>query len=134
MRKVLIVEDSLDLAEVIAATLERIDFHTILVTHVSHALTQYYQERPDLILLDIGLPDRSGWKLLDEIRLMEPENQPIVVVITAHGDPANRLMGKLQGVHSYLVKPFTADEIRQVVLRAIGGQRPQVAHDVGNAE
>jgi DNA-binding response OmpR family regulator len=44
---------------------------------------------------------------------------PKVVIITAYGDPANRLIGKLQNVHDYLIKPFTAEEVERVVLGAL---------------
>lgn len=127
-RKVLIVEDAIELAEVIAATLERINIQTFHETHVERALETFAVCHPDVILLDISLPDKTGWKLLDEIKAQPDLNHPpIVIVITAHGDPANRLMGKLQGVHSYLVKPFTPDEVEAVVARALrgGGTRTQ---------
>ncbi len=117
--KVLIVEDTTELAEVIAVTLERINMRAFRETHVDRALTVYEAERPDVILLDIGLPDKTGWKLLDAIREGDVTKLPVVVVITAHGDPANRLMGKLQGVQGYLVKPFTTDEVEDVVGKAL---------------
>lgn len=119
---VLIVEDTTELAEVIAATLERINIRALHETHVERALDVYYAEHPNVILLDIGLPDKTGWKLLDAIKERDEEERPVVVVITAHGDPANRLMGKLQGVHSYLIKPFTPDEVEVVVGRALAGE------------
>jgi DNA-binding response OmpR family regulator len=46
-------------------------------------------------------------------------SRPAVVIISAYGDPANRLMGKLQGVDGYLIKPFTRGEIESVVLEAL---------------
>lgn len=121
-RKVLVVEDTVELAEVIVATLERIDIQTFHETHVEHALSVYETEHPSLILLDIGLPDKTGWKLLDSIKSRDTGKPPLVIVITAHGDPANRLMGKLQGVHSYLLKPFTPDEVESVVEHALAGK------------
>lgn len=122
--KVLIVEDATELAEVIIATLERINIQAFHETHVDPALAVYHVEHPDVILLDIGLPDKTGWKLLDAIRENSEEKSPVVIVITAHGDPANRLMGKLQGVHSYLVKPFTPDEVERVVEDVLAGKPP----------
>lgn len=116
---VLIVEDATELAEVIAATLERIQIRTLHETHVERALAVYQREHPDVILLDIGLPDKTGWKLLDAIKEADEEERPTVIVITAHNDPANRLMGKLQGVHSYLLKPFTPNEVEQIVGTAL---------------
>lgn len=122
---VLIIEDTTELAEIIQATLERMNIVTAHETHGAKALAKFDEMRPDVLLLDISLPDMMGWKILDTIK----ENQerglydklPAIIVITAYGDPANRLVGKLQGVYSYLVKPFTTDEVEIVVSKAISG-------------
>lgn len=119
---VLILEDTTELAEVLQATLENMDIRSEWVSHGSKGLDRLKDKLPDLILLDIGLPDMTGWKVLEEMR--EWENQiemPKVIVITAYGDPANRLIGKLQGIHSYLIKPFTPSEVESVVSRALSG-------------
>ncbi len=114
--KVLIVEDAVELAEILQATLEQMGLQVFHETHGAESLAIYRSEHPDLVLLDIALPDMPGWKVLDTIKEeRRGEDSPVVIVITAYGDPANRLMGKLQGVHSYLIKPFTPDEIEQVV-------------------
>jgi CheY-like chemotaxis protein len=85
-------------------------------------LEQVRQQAWDLVLLDIGLPDMTGWKIIDAIRNEEEARRPLVVVITAHGDPANRLMGKLQGVYTYLIKPFTPSEVERVVGNALASR------------
>lgn len=121
---VLIVEDTQELAEVISATLERMGMITAHETHGQKALAKFEDMNPDVVLLDISLPDMTGWKIMDVIKerqdqAVNPSRRPIVIVISAYGDPANRLVGKLQGVHDYLIKPFTADEIEKVVTRAL---------------
>lgn len=121
---VLIVEDTLELAEVIQATLERMNLTVFHAAHGNKALEKFHELQPEVILLDIGLPDMMGWKIMDAIKEHYnemPGRMPVIIVITAYDDPANRLVGKLQGVHSYLIKPFTADEIERTVARAIGG-------------
>ncbi len=118
----LIVEDTLELAEVLAATLQRMNITTMHESHGNRASHRYVEYCPDVVLLDISLPDVTGWKVLDTIKEHQRETgirMPIVIVITAYGDPANRLVGKLQGVHSYLVKPFTADEVEDLVRSAL---------------
>jgi CheY-like chemotaxis protein len=119
--KVLIVEDTVELAEVIQATLERLDMVTVVEAHGDRALRRYEELEPDVVLLDIALPDTTGWKILEAIREGQKtgDHQPIIIVITAYGDAANRLVGKLQDVHDYLVKPFTADEVATVVKKAL---------------
>lgn len=121
---ILIVEDTTELAEVIQATLERINMVTFHETQGGRALNLLNTKNPNLVLLDISLPDMTGWKILDTIKERHEATNtqmPIVIVITAFGDPANRLVGKLQGVHSYLIKPFTADEVEHAVTEALRG-------------
>ncbi len=119
---ILIVEDTTELAEVIQATLERVAMRTIHAPHGARALTVLAEQKPDLVLLDIALPDMTGWKILESLKAQHEQAQtrmPIIIVITAYGDPANRLVGKLQEIHSYLMKPFTADEVERVVATAL---------------
>ncbi len=123
---VFIVEDTTELAEVIQATLERMGMTTMHATHGERALSALKDVDPDVILLDISLPDMTGWKILDGLKEKygdgtEPDSKhPTVIIISAYGDPANRLVGKLQGVYSYLIKPFTADEVEKIVTQALG--------------
>jgi DNA-binding response OmpR family regulator len=125
IRKVLIIEDTTELAEVVKFTLERLDLKVFVETHGHKALEVYNTEHPDLVLLDIALPDTIGWKVLDTMREQQKGgNGPIIIVITAYGDPANRLMGKLQGIYDYLIKPFTPDEVEKVVITALDLKKP----------
>lgn len=123
---ILIVEDTAELAEVIQATLENMGMHVEWVSHGSKGLDKLKANPPDVLLLDIGLPDMTGWKVLEELREYMKQHTdskfPRVVVITAYGDPANRLIGKLQGIDSYLIKPFTSDEVEKVVQKALNAK------------
>jgi CheY-like chemotaxis protein len=121
---ILIVEDTAELAEVIEVTLKSSGMAVASVSHGAKALEIIKQYNPDVVLLDIGLPDMTGWKMLEELRAWKSEKtdnpeMPTVIVITAYGDPANRLIGKLQGVHSYLIKPFVPAEVEKVVRSAL---------------
>lgn len=121
---VLIIEDAVELAEVIEATLESMGITSYHETHGERGLETYMRVQPDLLLLDIALPDIKGWKILERIKQHIEENptakMPKVIIISAFGDPANRLMGKLQDVTRYLIKPFTPDEVESVVSGALG--------------
>ena len=119
MPSVLIIEDTTELAEVIQATLERMNMHTIHETHGGKAIARFDEMHPDVVLLDIGLPDMTGWKFLEAVKEKHKDDMPIIIVITAYGDPANRLVAKFQGVYNYLIKPFTSDEVEQVVMSAL---------------
>jgi len=117
---VLIIEDTTELGEVIQATLERMNMITAHETHGLKALTRFEAMQPNVVLLDIGLPDMTGWKFLEAIKEKHKDQMPTIIIITAYGDPANRLVGKLQGVFDYLIKPFTTNDVEKVVSRALG--------------
>ncbi|MCB9438449.1 MAG: response regulator [Anaerolineales bacterium] len=123
MHTVLIIEDTIELAEVIQATLERMGIAAFHEPRGEKGLNTYMTLHPDLVMLDIALPDIKGWKILEQIRAYTEDQQipmPKIVVISAFGDPANRLMGKLQDIARYLIKPFTTDQIEREVGYALG--------------
>ncbi|MBX3085744.1 MAG: response regulator transcription factor [Anaerolineae bacterium] len=114
--RALIIEDTRDFADILKRALSMINIDAHVETSGVDGVNAFYEMNPDLLLLDIGLPDVNGWRVLDEIkRLRGEQGAPRVIVITAFGDPANRLMGKLQGIDLYLIKPFTPREVQRVV-------------------
>jgi CheY-like chemotaxis protein len=124
---ILVVEDTLELGEVILATLEGMGLHAVHETHGKSGLERLKAMQPKVVLLDIGLPDITGWKMLGYIKehyAGQKAPMPAIIVITAYGDPANRLIGKLQNIHSYLLKPFTPDQVERVVKMALRGESP----------
>lgn len=124
---ILIVEDTVELAEVIQATIEGMGLEAVYETHGKMGLERLRELNPEIVLMDIGLPDITGWKMLDHIKehyLEIDAGMPTIIVITAYGDPANRLIGKLQNIHSYLVKPFTPDQVERIVGMALRGEKP----------
>ncbi len=122
---VLVVEDTEELAEINKIVLSG---HPQLNVHIegdgNKAIEAYKTLQPDLILLDLNLPDIRGWKVLDSIREMveadDSLKMPKVIVTTAYSDAANRVMGKLQDVIEYMVKPFKPRELEHQVLKSLG--------------
>lgn len=118
----LIIEDTYELAEILQVTLQRMHIVTAHESHGGRAFDRYNEMHPDVLLLDIGLPDGPGWNVLERIKEQQHKSggkMPAVIVITAYGDPANRLVGKLHGVDSYLIKPFTPHEVERTVQMAL---------------
>ncbi|MEO6393260.1 MAG: sigma-54 dependent transcriptional regulator, partial [Pyrinomonadaceae bacterium] len=76
------------------------------------------ESRPDLILLDVNLPGASGLDWLQELQAA-PEDAPLVVLITAHGNERLAVEAIKSGAHDYLSKPFEVDELRLVVKNAL---------------
>lgn len=119
--RALIIEDDIELAELIMNTLERMNIMSFHEKLGADGLSRSIDLKPALVLLDINLPDTNGWKVLDLIKEARGNTRrPAVIVITAYSDPANRLMGKLQGVEGYLLKPFLPREVEQVVREVLG--------------
>src|SRR5512145_2230567 len=97
MYKVLIIEDTIEMAEILRAIFEHMQLTVFHETYGMKGLEVYHAEHPDLVLLDLALPDMPGWKVLDTIKEQQRgEPLPAIIVISAYGDAANRLMGKLQ--------------------------------------
>lgn len=121
---VLIIEDTRELAEIIQIVLAKYDFiHTYTEADGQNAIVAYEEIRPEVILLDLNLPDMRGWHVLDEIRRITAEDgtaMPRVIVTTAYSDPANRVTGKIQEIILYLIKPFTTSEVERYVLISLG--------------
>src|SRR5258708_9378580 len=127
--RVLIVEDMVELGEVLRITIERMQILVFTETHGLTALERYNEIRPDIVMLDIALPDMTGWKVLDAIKESKAIfRSPKIIVMTAYGDPANRLMGKLQGVDKYLIKPFTPAEVVKLI-REVLANKPDEPND-----
>ncbi|MCA9915150.1 MAG: response regulator transcription factor [Anaerolineae bacterium] len=125
---ILIVEDTVELGEVIEATLEGIGLTAYHETRGTTGLEKLKEVNPEVVVMDIGLPDITGWKMLDQIKehfASIEKDMPAIIVITAFGDPANRLIGKLQNIHSYLIKPFTPDQVERLVTMALNGEKPE---------
>jgi DNA-binding response OmpR family regulator len=117
---VLVIEDTVELGELIRLTLERMNLKVFHETHGYKALDVFHAVHPDLVLLDVALPDMTGWNVLETMREQQRGSSgPIILIITAYRDPANRLMAKLQGVQDYLLKPLTSEELEKAVARAL---------------
>ena len=115
-KQILIVEDTADLAGFIKLAIEEIGMDAHHSSDAAHAMAFLEDNRPDLIILDIGLPGVSGWELLETINERRQLEKIFVVVTTAFQDPANRLIGKLQDVDGYLSKPFRFKELKDIVM------------------
>jgi DNA-binding response OmpR family regulator len=126
--RVLLVEDDAVLGDALRRTLDRAGYTTRLVGSGSAALAVLSDAEPDVVLLDMGLPDRDGLGVCREIR--ERSRVPILA-ITGRGDVAARVQGLRSGADDYLVKPVSTDELLariEAVLRRSTGAA--VAADV----
>lgn len=111
---VLIVEDEIDIGKMIKITLSTIGIDAVHVKNGELAIEYLEQTHPDLILLDLNLPNINGWKVLEFAKKRYGATFH-VIVLTANSDEVNRLVGKMQGVTQYIQKPFVPDDLVDTV-------------------
>jgi len=107
-KKVLIVDDDEKLRKLLKEYLEGYDFHIVTLPDGSSVLNTIRTASPDMIILDIMLPGRDGLDVLKEIRL---EHAVPVIMLTAKGEDADRIVGLELGADDYLPKPFNPREL-----------------------
>lgn len=116
---VLLVEDEASIAEPFARALEREGFSPFVAPTAAAARELFAQKRPNIVLLDLTLPDGDGRELCREWRR---ESQVPIIMLTARGTETDRVVGLELGADDYVVKPFSVAEvaarIRAVLRRA----------------
>jgi DNA-binding response OmpR family regulator len=109
MPRILLVEDNPDLAFGLQRNLEMDGYEVSLATKGIHALALATSETPDLIVLDLGLPDRDGYSVLEELR--KRGTQSPVLILSARNLEADKLQGFRLGADDYVTKPFSVMEL-----------------------
>ncbi|HET8568585.1 MAG TPA: response regulator transcription factor [Candidatus Limnocylindria bacterium] len=108
MRTVLVVDDEPKIVGILRDYLDRAGFRSVAAFDGRSAVRIAQRDRPDLVVLDLGLPDMDG---LDVIRALRERSRIPVVVLTARGDESDRLIGLELGADDYVVKPFSPKEV-----------------------
>ncbi|GEB30533.1 MULTISPECIES: response regulator transcription factor [Brevibacillus] len=108
MKSILLVEDELVISRVLKAYLQKEGHQVWQADDGIAAIRLFDEKKPDLVLLDVMLPERSGWEILQYIR--EKSACP-VIILTALGQTDQKLKGLNQGADDYITKPFVAEEV-----------------------
>ena len=118
----MIIEDEEDAAELFAEMMRVSGYRVVKTSKSAPAIEMMTTEKPDVILLDIMMPEISGLDILRQMR-SDPllENIPVVVV-TAKGMPADIKNGMEAGASTYLTKPVGVLDLKEAVERALGSQ------------
>jgi len=116
VRRILIVDDEIGTRESLKMILKN-DYEVFLAKNAEEAFLQIKEHSPDLILLDIILPDLDGLRVLEKIKQGEPD--AIVIMITATKTVKTAVEAMKLGAHDYITKPFDIDELRLIVNRAL---------------
>jgi len=136
MTKILLVEDDVSIIENLKTLLENEKYSVITAMSEKEALDIVKQERADLILMDVGLPDGSGFNVCAAVKDGDPENinkDVPVIFLTAYDDESSAVKGLDMGADDYITKPFRPRELVsriKSILRRSGKVDPVIS--VGN--
>ena len=129
---ILMIDDDADLNALVTEYLARYGHQLITATTASRGMAELRRERPDLIILDIMLPDTDGLTLCREIR---SEFDVPIIMLTARGEVADRVLGLELGADDYLSKPFEPRElvarIQSVIRRSANRENARVLFSDG---
>ncbi len=106
--KILIVDDDNNICELLRLYLEKEGYATVIARNGVQALEMFERESPDMILLDVMMPELDGWQVCREIR--KKSHCPIIM-ITAKSEVFDKVLGLELGADDYVVKPFEAKEV-----------------------
>lgn len=121
---VLIIDDDPKLNRLLTDFLSGYGFKICTAVTPSSGLKKMRREKPDIIILDVMLPEMSGFEVCKRIRL---DSAVPIIMLTARGEPTDRIVGLELGADDYLPKPFEPRELVariQAVLRRSGGRNP----------
>jgi two-component system response regulator AdeR len=123
---ILIAEDAPEIAEILAAYLARNGMRSVHATDGARALEMHLALKPDLVLLDIQMPQVNGWQVLSQIR---QRGDTPVIMLTALDQDVDKLTGLRIGADDYVVKPFNPAEVVARVEAVLRRSQPREDRD-----
>jgi DNA-binding response OmpR family regulator len=106
--KVLVIEDDPYICELITLYTEKSGYEVYVAKNGMKGLEMFYDNPPDLVILDIMMPEMDGWEVCKEIRRFD---KTPIIMLTGKGERYDKLKGFEQGTDDYLVKPFDPNEL-----------------------
>jgi DNA-binding response OmpR family regulator len=132
-RKVLVVDDESQIVRVLRGYLESAGFKVVAAYNGSEAIAAFRHEEPDLIVLDLSMPDVDG---LDVARTIRRESEVPIIMLTARVEETDRLVGLELGADDYVAKPFSPREVvarvRAVLRRTGRSEAPSRTLETGD--
>jgi DNA-binding response OmpR family regulator len=117
---VLLIEDDEDITLLLRMVLGRAGYHLVAVSGSRQGLRALRQHQPQVVILDLGLPDMDGWAVLERIRQGSTGNHVPVLVLSARASEHDREKGRKAGADAYLTKPFEREELLRVLADLAG--------------
>jgi DNA-binding NtrC family response regulator len=117
MNRILIVDDEPNVVNFLSILLQREGYEVVTATSGKEALEKLKENRVDVVLADLKMPEMDGLELLSRIKQMD--NQIAVIIMTAYASIETAIEAMRRGAFDYVIKPFKVDEITLVVKRAL---------------
>ncbi|MFP4437551.1 MAG: response regulator transcription factor [Chloroflexaceae bacterium] len=135
VQRILVTDDDHQIVRLVRSYLEQAGYQVLTAADGATALRIIRTERPDLIILDLMLPDRNGWDITRVVRGDENLARIPIIMLTARVEDTDRIVGLELGADDYITKPFNPREVvarvRAVLRRAVGGPTPPHVIQVG---
>jgi twitching motility two-component system response regulator PilH len=115
MAKVMVVDDAYSELKLMESILKSAGLEVVCFPDGDHLEERMAQEQPDVLLLDIVMPNRNGYEILRSLKRDERTKRTPVVLVSSKNQESDRVWGRRQGADEYLGKPFTAEQLVTVV-------------------
>jgi DNA-binding response OmpR family regulator len=115
MAKVMVVDDAYSELKLMESILKSAGHDVVCFPDGDGLEERLVEERPDVLLLDIVMPNRNGYEILRSLKRDERTRSTPVVLVSSKNQESDRVWGKRQGADEYLGKPFTAEQLVTVV-------------------
>jgi DNA-binding response OmpR family regulator len=126
-KTVLIVDDDHDILFAIRAAVESRGYRVITASDGNMGLNIAEREKPDLVIVDMMMPKKSGFLVLERLKAKGREWSPKMIMITANEGGRHRAYAEMLGVDEYIRKPFSMDKLLDSVKRLVPWERTQAA-------
>lgn len=127
--RILVVDDDKNICELLRLYLEKEGFQVTLAFDGAEGISKFTKENPDLILLDIMMPNMDGWQVCREIR---KNSQCPIIMLSAKGETIDKVLGLELGADDYVVKPFDSKEVVARIKAILRRTSQNVENDTAN--
>ena len=119
-KKILVVDDEPSIREVLSTQLARLHYDTLTASDEQEAVSLFKSEKPDLVLMDVMMPNMDGLTACQKIRSLEKKGERIpILFLTARDSRHDRLNSALSGGDDFISKPISLQELREHVEAAL---------------
>ena len=130
MSTALVVEDCLTERKTLVLYLEKLGFNVLTAESAAEARAKLSDSKPDIILLDVVLPDRSGFELCREFKSDPRMNDIPIIFCSSKGTELDKFWGLRQGASAYLVKPLVPEELVDIINQLTKNQQEKETDNV----